>query len=84
MFNRKGKNNPENSSATKVGEHVPSVFSMSAVSSFKSKKQNKHDVYRGKDCMKKFFESSREHATKITNLKEKKKEVINNRTAGII
>ena len=30
---------------------------------------NKHDVYRGKDCIKKFFESLRKHAVKIINLK---------------
>ena len=47
------KNNPENSSTTKVGEHIPSGFSMSTISSFKSI-ENKHDVYRGKDCIKKF------------------------------
>ena len=38
MFNRKidgCKNNPENSSATKVCEHIPSGFSMSIISSFK-------------------------------------------------
>ena len=37
-------------------EHIPSGFSMSAVSSFKSI-ENKHDGYRGKNCMKKFCES---------------------------
>ena len=26
--------------------------------------ENKHTLYRGKDCMKKFCESLREHATK--------------------
>ena len=30
------KNNPENSSTAKVSEHIPSGFSMSTVSSFKS------------------------------------------------
>ena len=47
------KNNPENQSTTKVGNHIPSSFSMSAILSFKDV-ENKHDVYRGKDCMKKF------------------------------
>ena len=28
------KNNPENSSTTKVGAHIPSSFSMSTISSF--------------------------------------------------
>ena len=34
--------------------------------------QNKHDLYRGKDCMKKFCEFLREHTMKIISLKEKK------------
>ena len=50
------KNNLENSSTTKVSKHIPSGFSMSTISSFRSI-ENKHDVYRGKDCMKKFCES---------------------------
>ena len=37
------KNNPENSSTTKVSEHTPSGFSVSAISSFKSI-ENNHDV----------------------------------------
>ena len=32
----KCKNNTENSSTTKVGEHIPSDFWMSTISSFKS------------------------------------------------
>ena len=77
------KNNPEDSSTTKVSKHIPSGFSISSVSSFRSI-ENKHDVYRGKDCMKKFCEFLREHAMKIINFKKKKNEVINKRTAGII
>ena len=50
------KNNPEKSSTTKLGENTLSGFSMSTISSFKSI-ENKHDVYRAKDCMKKFCES---------------------------
>ena len=34
--------------------------------------ENKHDIYRGKDCMKKFCGSLREHAMKIINFKKKK------------
>ena len=51
------KNNPENSSTTKVSEHIPSSFSMSTILSFRSI-ENKHDTYRGKDCMKKHFVNS--------------------------
>ena len=47
------KNNPENSSTAEVTEHVPSGYSVSTISSFRSI-ENKHDVYRGKECMKKF------------------------------
>ena len=69
------KNNPENSSTTKVSEHIPSGFSMSTISSFRSI-ENKHDVYRGKDCMKKFCEFLREHAMKIINFKKKKMKLL--------
>ena len=48
------KNSTENSSTKKVSEYIPSGFSMSTISSFRSI-ENNHDVYRGKDCMKKFF-----------------------------
>ena len=50
------KNNPANSSTTKVSEHIPSCFSMSTIFSFRSI-ENKHHVYRGKDCMKSFLNS---------------------------
>ena len=67
------KNNPENIS--KVREHIPSSFSMSAISLFRSI-ENKHDVNRDKDCMKRFCEFLREHAMKIINFKKKKKELL--------
>ena len=44
---------------------------MSTVSLFRSI-ENKHDVCRGKDCMKKFCEFLREHAMKIISFKKKK------------
>ena len=56
------KNSPGNSFTPKLGEHIPSGFSVSI----------KLDVYRGKDCMKMFCESLREHALKIINFKKKK------------
>ena len=46
--------------------------------------ETKHDVYRLKDCMKKFYESLREHVAKITNFKKEKNELNNKRTARII
>ena len=48
---------------------------MSAISSFISI-ENKHDIYRGKDCMKKFCEFLREHAMKIVNFKKKKMKLL--------
>ena len=69
MFDR--KTNLENSFITKLDKPIPSGFSMSTLSSFKSI-ENKHDIYRSKDCMKKFCESLREHAMKIINFKKKK------------
>ena len=66
-----GKHNPENSSTTKVSEHIPSGLSMFTISSFQSI-ENKHDVYRGKDCMKKFFVSLTGHMMNKTNFKKKK------------
>ena len=68
---------PENSSTTKISEHIPSGFSMSTISSFRSI-ENKHDVYRGKYCIKKFFEFLGEHAMKLLN------DIINKRAARII
>ena len=58
------KNNLENSSTAKIGKRIPSDFKISAISSF-NRIENKHDVHRGKDCMKKLCESVREHAMKI-------------------
>ena len=49
---------------------------MSTVSSFR-KIENKYDVYRGKDCMKRFYESLREqHALKVINFKKKKMKLL--------
>ena len=61
------KNNPENSSSKNVVQHTSSGFSMSTISSFKST-ENKHDVYRDKECMKIFCESLRKHAMEIINV----------------
>ena len=48
---------------------------MSKISSFRSI-ENKHDVYRGKDCTKNFCEFLREHAMKITNFKKKRMKLL--------
>ena len=69
------KSNPEKSSTTEVSEHIPSSFSMSTKSSFQSIK-NKHDIYRGKDCMKKLCESLREDAMKVINFGKKQMKIL--------
>ena len=48
---------------------------MSTISSFRSL-ENKYDVYRGNDFMKKFSEFLREHALKIINFKKKKMKLL--------
>ena len=60
------KNKPKNSSIAKVIENIPSGFSMSTISSFKSI-ENKHHVCRGKDCIKMFFESLKEYGWRVSN-----------------
>ena len=44
---------------------------MSMIWTFNSM-ENKNNVYRGEDCMKKFCESLREHTVKIINFEKKK------------
>ena len=46
------KNNPENSSTTKLCKHIPSGFSMSTILSFK---KDMHDVYREKKLHEKLL-----------------------------
>ena len=48
---------------------------MSTISSFRNI-ENKDDVYSGKHCMKKLFESLTEHEMKIINNKMKKKKLL--------
>ena len=65
------KNNPEKSYTAKVSQHIPSCFLMSTISSFRSI-ENKHDIYKPKDCMIKFCRFLRKHAMKVINFKKKK------------
>ena len=64
------KNSLENSSTTEVSEYIPSHSSVSIISLYKGI-ENKHDVYRGKNCVKKFCKSLREHTVEIMNFKKK-------------
>ena len=45
--------NPENSSATKIDEHIPWGYSMSNIWAFDNI-ENKHTLYRGEDFRKSF------------------------------
>ena len=53
------------------------VFSMSKISLFKDTK-NKYNVYRGKDCMKKFCECLKKHARRIINFEKQKMKLLTN------
>ena len=68
-------NNPKNSFTGNVGEHIPSGFSRSTISTFKSI-ENNFGVYTEytevKTACKKFCEFLREHAMEIIKLKKKK------------
>ena len=64
-------NNPANSSSAKIGDHIPCGYSMSTIWAF-DHIENKHTLYRGENCMKKFCESLREHARNIVDFETKK------------
>ena len=51
---------------------------MPIISSFESI-ENKHDVYRGKDYIKKFFEFVREYAIQIIHVKKKEMKLLTNK-----
>ena len=65
------ENNPENTSATKVVEHIPCGFSMSTIWGFYHI-ESKYTLYRGKDCMKMLCNSLKEHANNISSCEKKK------------
>ena len=69
------------SSTAQVSKYIPPDFSTSTISSFRSI-ENKHDIYRGKDCMKKFFQSLREHAMEIINFKKKEIKLLTKEQQG--
>ena len=71
------KSNPEKSSRTKADEHIAPRFPMSTILSLRDIK-NKHNVYRGGDCIKKFCECLKKHARRIINFKKKKMKLLTN------
>ena len=50
--------------------HVPSCYALRLISSFNSK-ENKHNFYRGRDCIDKFCNDLKVFEAKIINYKEK-------------
>ena len=74
-------NNPENSFTAKVGEHIPSGFSMSTISTFKSieKTFGAYTEYTEvKTAYKQFCKFLREHAMEIIKFKKKKMNSLTN------
>ena len=57
------------------------MFSLGSISSFKDK-ENKNNIYRGKDWMKKFCESLIEHIMEIINFKKKKLKLLGKKQQG--
>ena len=64
-------NNPENFSTIKTGAHFPFRYSMATIWTFNNI-ENKYTLYRGEDCIKKFFESLGEPAKNINDSEKKR------------
>ena len=65
-------NNPKKLSTTKTTKHLASGYSLFTHCLIDVTK-SKLDCYRDKDCIKKFCEDLKEHASKITNHSTKNK-----------
>ena len=64
------QNNPDKSYTEKKAIHEPCGYSLDLISSF-DLKENKHSVYRGNDCIKKFCKELKELGIKIINYEQK-------------
>ena len=64
-------NIPDNSSATKIVEHIPCGYSMSTIWAF-DHIESKNTLHCEKDRMKNFCEPLREHAKNIIDFEKKK------------
>ena len=62
--------NPEKSYTTKIGEHITCRNSLSTIWAFDNV-ENKHTLYYGEDCMKKFCFSQIEHVTNVIKFEKK-------------
>ena len=69
-------NDAEKSLTTKIGEHIPCGYSMSTIQGFDHIK-NKHTLYHGKDCIKRFCESLKKHVNRIIHFEKKKTSLTN-------
>ena len=62
--------NPENFSTTKVDEYNPCCHSVSTIWRF-DPIENKHNLYRGRDFMKRLFDSLKENAKNTIDFEKK-------------
>ena len=60
----------KNSSTTKISEHISCRYSVSTIWAF-DYTENKYNLYRRKDCTKKFSESLREIAKNVIEFEKK-------------
>ena len=63
------KNNPSELSTTKMSGPILCGYLLPTIRKF-NHIENKHDVYKGEDCIKTFYESLREHAIIITDFEK--------------
>ena len=68
LIKKIGDCNPEKSLTTKIVKDILCEYSMSTIWTF-DHIDNKHSLYRGKDCMKNFCESLRKHANRKNGIK---------------
>ena len=64
-------NNPEYSSAPKIGEHIPCGYLISLICTL-DHIENKHTLYCRKYCIKKFCEFLSEHTKNLIDFEKKK------------
>ena len=64
------QNNPNESYTERKAMHEPCGYALSLISLFNSN-ENKHNVYRGRDCIKRFCSDLKELTSKIINYEEK-------------
>ena len=69
-------NNSENLLTIKINKHTTSGYLLFTYCSFDTT-ENKHDHYRGRDCMETFFIELRKHGAKTINDEKKRNDVIN-------